>query len=194
MVDALFWAGILVIVAIGLFVLELFVPSGGVLSALAMLAIVGSVVAAFSGGFLPGMIALTGNLILIPLLIVAAIKWWPYTPIGRMIVLHTPESEEEVLPDTPAIRELHDLIGRRGTAKTKMLPNGAVVIDGRTYDAVSEGVAIESGQAIRVKAIRTNRIIVVPVSDTAPASVEEAEVLAQPADRFGLGSLEDPSI
>jgi membrane-bound ClpP family serine protease len=192
MVDALFWAGILVIVAIGLFVLELFIPSGGVLSALAMLAIVGSVVAAFSGGFLPGMIALTGNLILIPLLIVAAIKWWPYTPIGRMIVLHTPESEEEVLPDTPAIRELHDLIGRRGTAKTKMLPSGAVVIDGRTYDAVSEGVAIESGQAIRVKAIRTNRVIVVPVSDTAPASVEEAEVLAQPADRFGLGSLEDP--
>lgn len=194
MVEALFWAGILVVVAIGFFVLELFIPSGGVLSALAMLAIVGSVIAAFNGGFLPGMIALVGNLILIPLLIIAAIKWWPYTPIGRMIVLHIPESEEDVLPDTPALRELHELVGRRGIAKTKMLPSGAVVIDGRTYDAVSDGVAIEPRQPIRVKAIRTNRIIVVPVSANAPTSSAGNDMLAQPAEDFGLGSLEDPLV
>jgi membrane-bound ClpP family serine protease len=194
MVDVLFWAGILVIVGIGLFVLELFVPSGGVLSVLAVLAIAGSVIVAFTGGVLPGMIALVGNLILIPLLIVAAVKWWPYTPIGRMVVLHVPESDDEILPNTPVYRELRDLVGRRGNAKTKMLPSGAVVIDGRTYDAVSDGVAIEPGQPIRVKAVRTNRIIVVPVSSNLSASMAENDVLAQPAEDFGLGSLEDPNV
>jgi membrane-bound ClpP family serine protease len=193
MVDALFWAGILVIVGIGLFVLELFIPSGGVISVLAVLAIVGSIIVAFSGGVLPGSIVLVGNLVLIPLLIAAAIKWWPYTPIGRLLVLHLPESEDDVLPDSPVYRELRDLVGRRGVAKSKMLPSGAVVIDGRTYDAVSEGTAIDPGQPIRVKAIRTNRIIVTPVTANVPVLQGDDEVLAQPAEDFGLGSLEDPT-
>ncbi len=194
MIDAFFWAGILIIVAIGLLALELVIPSGGVLSALAFLALIGSIVAAFSGGFVPGMTVLMANVILIPLLIVVAVKWWPYTPIGRMVVLHTPDSEEEVLPDTPAFRELQELVGRRGVAKTKMLPSGAVVIDGRTYDAVADGVAIDNGQPIRVKAIRTNRIIVTPVAADAPVLSAGTDELDRPAEEFGLGSLDDPFI
>ncbi len=194
MIDAFFWAGILIIVAIGLLALELVVPSGGVLSALAFLALVGSVVAAFTGGFVPGMIVLVANVVLVPMLIVAAVKWWPYTPIGRMVVLHVPDSEDDVLPDTPAFRELRELVGRRGVAKTKMLPSGAVVIDGRTYDAVSDGVAIEHGQPIRVKAIRTNRIIVTPVAANAPVLSAGTDMLDRPAEEFGLGSLEDPLV
>lgn len=194
MLDALFWAGILVIVGIGFFVLELFVPSGGVLSVLAALAIVGSIIVAFSGGVIPGSIVLVGNLVLIPIVIAAAIKWWPHTPIGRLLVLHLPESEDEVLPDTPVYRELRDLVGRRGIAKSKMLPSGAVVIDGRTYDAVSEGTAIDPGQPIRVKAIRTNRIIVTPVTAEVPVLLADDEALAQPAEDFGIGSLEDPLV
>ena len=193
MADALFWATILLIVGLGLIVLELFVPSGGVLSVMAVLAVVAAVVVAFSGGVVPGTIMLVSVLILIPLIIAAAIKWWPHTPIGRLIVLHIPESEDEVLPDTPAYRELKSLVGCRGVAKTKMLPSGAVVIDGRTYDAVSDGTAIDPGQPIRVKAVRTNRIIVALDSRVIPEIPGEDNILAKPAEDFGIESLEEPS-
>ena len=30
----------------------------------------------------------------------AAVKWWPHTPMGKLILIKRPESEDEVLPDT----------------------------------------------------------------------------------------------
>jgi membrane-bound serine protease (ClpP class) len=105
-----------------------------------------------------------------------------------MIILETPQSEDEVLPDTPQHRQLKDLIGKRGVAKTKMLPSGAIVIEGRVYDAFSEGMAIEPGQPVRVTAIRTNRVAV--VLDDAPPDrlAESSDMLAQPAGNLGLES------
>jgi hypothetical protein len=43
-----------------------------------------------------------------------------------------------------------------------MLPSGSVIIDGKTYDAVSEGVAIEAGQPIMVVSVSTQRLVVRP--------------------------------
>lgn len=203
MMDALFWSILLLLVGLGLMLLELFVPSAGVIGVLAALAIVGSVVMAFTGGWVSGSIMLAATLILVPAIIAAGIRWWPYTPIGRLLVLQTPDEESEVLPDTPEYRDLPSLVGRRGVAKTMMLPSGAVLIDGKSYDAVSDGLAIDAGQAVRVKAIRANRIIV----DLAPRALDEqtrgessfddpsaaaADVLDQPASSLGLQSLEEP--
>jgi membrane-bound serine protease (ClpP class) len=191
--DVWLWSILLLLVGIGLIGIELFVPSGGVLGVLAVLAIIGSIVVAFTGGTVPGVTMLLTNLVLIPVIIAVAIKWWPYTPIGKAVVLQTPVNEEEVLPDNECYRKVQSLVGRRGVAKTKMLPSGAVVIEGETYDAVSEGVAIEPGQPIRVIAIDMNRIIV--AADTLPPQpqvADAADVLLQPADKLGLQSLDEP--
>lgn len=142
--DIWLWSVLLLLAGIGLIGIELFVPSGGVLGVLALLAIIGSIVVGFSGGVVPGMTMLLTNLVIIPLIIAAAIKWWPDTPIGKLIVLQTPKTED-VLPDDDRYRKVKSLVGRRGVAKTKMLPSGAVVIDGETYDAIGEGTAIEPG-------------------------------------------------
>ena len=189
--DALFWSIVLLVAAIGLIGLEIFIPSGGVLSVLAVLAVVASIVVAFTGGLHTGLIMLVTTAVVIPLVLAAVIRWWPYTPIGRMVVLHRPESEEEVLPDTEEYRRLKSLVGRRGVAKTKMLPSGAVVIDGETYDAVSEGMAIEPGQPVRVTAIRTHRIIVT-LDEGGAAAGDVPDVLSQPAESLGIESLKDP--
>lgn len=191
--DAWVWSILLLLVGIGLIGIELFVPSGGVLGVLALLAIIGSIVVAFTGGAVPGVTMLLTNLVLIPVIIAVAIKWWPYTPIGKAVVLQTPVNEEDVLPDNDFYRKVQSLVGRRGVAKTKMLPSGAVAIEGETYDAVSEGVAIEPGQPIRVIAIDMNRIIV--AADTLPPQpqvADAADVLLQPADKLGLQSLDEP--
>jgi membrane-bound serine protease (ClpP class) len=190
--DALFWSILLLLAGVGLIALELFLPSGGVLGILATLAIVGSLTVAFSGGWATGLSMLVATMVILPVVMAVAIHYWPRTPIGRLIVLETPSGDDEVLPDEPAYRQLKDLVGKRGVAKTKMLPSGAILIEGRVYDALSEGMAIDPGQAVRVTAVRTNRVVV--VLDDAPPErfTESSEMLAQPARNLGLESLEQP--
>ncbi len=185
MTDALLWSILLLALGLGLIALELFVPSGGVLGILAALAIIASIAVAFSGGWVTGVVMLVATMLILPVALAAAVHYWPRTPIGRMILLETPQSEDEVLSDTPEHRKLKDLIGKRGVAKTKMLPSGAVVIDGRVYDAIGEGMAIDPGQPVRVTAVRTNRIAV--VLDDSPRELlsESADVLAQPRGIWG---------
>lgn len=192
MADALFWSILLLLAGVGLIALELFLPSGGVLGILATLAIVGSLTVAFSGGWATGLSMLVATMVILPVVMAVAIHYWPRTPIGRLIVLETPSGDDEVLPDEPAYRQLKDLVGKRGVAKTKMLPSGAILIEGRVYDALSEGMAIDPGQAVRVTAVRTNRVVV--VLDEAPPErfTESSEMLAQPARNLGLESLEQP--
>jgi membrane-bound ClpP family serine protease len=186
--DALLWSILLLLLGLGLIALEMFLPSGGVLGILAALAIIASLAVAFSGGWVTGVVMLLATMVILPVVLAAVIHYWPRTPIGRMIILETPQSEDEVLPDTPQHRQLKDLIGKRGIAKTKMLPSGAIVIEGRVYDAFSEGMAIEPGQSVRVTAIRTNRVAV--VLDDAPPDrlAESSDMLAQPAGNLGLES------
>lgn len=192
MAEALLWSILLLLVGLGLIALELFLPSGGVLGILAALAIIGSLAVAFNGGWVTGLSMLVATMVILPLVMAAAIHFWPRTPIGRLIVLATPNSDDDILPDEPAYRQLKDLIGKRGVAKTKMLPSGAIVIEGRVYDALSEGMAIDPGQPVRVTAIRTNRVVVL-LDDAPPErTTESSEMLAQPARNLGLESLEQP--
>jgi membrane-bound ClpP family serine protease len=188
--EALLWSILLLLLGLGLIALELFLPSGGVLGILAALAIIGSLVFAFSGGWVAGLSMVVATMVILPLVMAAAVHYWPRTPIGRLLVLE-PGSDDDVLPDEPAY-QLQELIGKRGVAKTKMLPSGAIVIDGRVYDALSEGMAIAPGQAVRVIAVRTHRVVVV-VDDASPEGrLESSEMLAQPARNLGLESLEQP--
>jgi membrane-bound ClpP family serine protease len=56
------------------------------------------------------------------------------------------------------------LIGRHGIAVTAMLPAGAIRIEGRTIDAISEGMTIEKNTPIEVIAVRGNHLVVRPLA------------------------------
>jgi membrane-bound ClpP family serine protease len=190
--EPLLWSILLFVAALGLIALEIFIPSGGVLSVLAALALIASLAVAFNGGMLTGTVMLIVAIVVIPAILAAAVRWWPETPIGRLIVLQRPESEDDVLPDTAEYRSLNALVGKRGVAKTKMLPSGVIVIDDESYDAVADGMAVEPGQPVRVTAVRTNRIVVVLDEGSRPAVDDANDVLTQPADSLGIDSLDDP--
>jgi membrane-bound ClpP family serine protease len=193
--EPLIWSLLLLVAALGLIALEIFIPSGGVLGILAALAVVASLAVAFTGGIMTGTIMMVVTIVVVPLVVAGAVRWWPHTPIGRMLVLGVPASEDEVLPDTPEYRALGELVGKRGVAKTKMLPSGIVLIDGEAHDALSDGMAIERGQAIRVTAVRANRIVVV-LDDEASwheRAVSGDDVLAQSAESLGIPSLDEPT-
>jgi membrane-bound ClpP family serine protease len=69
-----------------------------------------------------------------------------------------------------------------------MLPSGAVTIDGRTINAVSEGVPIDAGQRVRVIDVHGNRVVVRPVDDASAGP----DSLSRPIEAVGLDPFDDP--
>lgn len=158
--DYFTWA--LILLAFGMFclVLEFFVPSSGMLGVLCALSLIGAIVLGFMSGTTTGAALLLGIMMVVPAILFAAIHYWPETSIGKMILNEPPSHADEVLPETHSYRGLRDLIGKRGTAKSLMLPGGIVQIEGKNYDAISEGTPIESGQRVLVVQISTQRLVV----------------------------------
>jgi membrane-bound serine protease (ClpP class) len=184
------WAVLLLLTGLGLATLEIFVPNGGILGFLAICAMIGSVILAFRQGPVAGVAMLAGALVALPLVIVLALKYWPDTPIGRRIMLGTPRSED-VRPDFTEWMGLKDLLGHVGHSKSTMLPSGAILVNGRTIDAVSEGGPIESGQRVRVIEVRGSRVVVRPVEEEV-ASPTDPDPLARPIESVAPDPFQEP--
>jgi membrane-bound ClpP family serine protease len=187
----LVFAALLLFIALALAVLEMFVPSGGVLGVLAALsAAAGVVVAYYYGGVLTGTLFLGAVAIAVPALLAVAVQVWPHTPICRSVLIALPETEEEVLPNDSERQRLKALVGRRGTARSDMLPSGAVQIDKHTYDAVADGMAIDAGQPVQVVAVRMNCLVVRPAAEIEEPPSPTSDPLSQPIESLGLDPLE----
>jgi membrane-bound serine protease (ClpP class) len=183
--DAATWAILLLLLGLVLLVLEFFVPSGGALAVMCALSLVAAIVVGFMAGPLTGISILLTVCITVPTMAAAAVRWWPATPFGKLMLVQRPKSPDDVLPETIAYRGLKELVGRRGQAKGLMLPSGLVLIDGKTYDAVSEGVPIEAGQPILVVSVSTQRLVVRPDSNilaefAAPTPAENPSTSSRP--------------
>jgi membrane-bound serine protease (ClpP class) len=188
--DPLGWAIVLLVLGCGLLVLEVFVPSGGILSFLAFAAVVASMVMAFQRNTTTGLSFMAMAIIAVPIVIGLAFKIWPRTPMGRAI-LGEPPSEEETRLDDPRRR----FVGKVGVAKSLMLPSGAVLIEGELVDAVSQGMAIDPGQAVYVVEVKANRVMVRPARPDEmqrSAHTPKEDVLSRPIEDFGLDDLEEP--
>jgi membrane-bound ClpP family serine protease len=178
--DPWVWAILLLLVGMTLAVLDIFVPSGGVFAFLSVCAIIAAIWMGFSQGAAIGAAVLAGAVFGTVGVVVLALKCWPSTSIGKRMLLQVPTSEE-VLPENAPRKTLESLIGRVGRAKCPMLPSGIVAIDGTAWDAISEGLPIESGQRVRVIEIRGNRAVVRGLPDE-PSPEHETDPLAQPVD------------
>ena len=194
--DTWVWSVLMLLVALIIVAIELFVPSGGLLGVLSAMAVCASLVLAFMTSIKFGMIMLTVSCFLIPIVIMSGLHWWPHTPIGRRILIRPP-TRDEVVPDLEEERHLRSLIGKRGVAKSKMLPSGIVEIEGQTYDANSDGAAIDPEQPIEVIGETMRRLQVRLVSTTAtrpaPKPVNNSDdILSRPIESLGLEELDDP--
>ena len=184
----LFWSFILLGVGLVIIGLELFIPSAGVLGILAGLLIVSGIVCGFMYSLQAGALILLGTAIALPILIVILLKAWPHTPIGRRILLDDTTSDQ-LLPDNPYSE---DLVGQLGIAKTKMLPSGIIIVNHQKLDAISNGFPIEPGQAVKIIAIRGNRIQVEPYEgesgDVHELPARDRDALSQPFEDLELDS------
>jgi membrane-bound serine protease (ClpP class) len=183
MIDPWVWALLLLAVGLSLTTMEVFFPSGGLIGFLAAAAIVAATIMAFRQSLGVGVGVLIGALVGVPIVVAIGFQLWPKTAMGRRMLL-MPPADDQILPDSPKHRQLKGLIGRVGYAKSTMLPSGAVIIDGRIIDAMSEGMPIEIGQAVRVIEVRANRVVVRPVDEQTP-TVDAANPLQRPMDSIG---------
>lgn len=153
------WAVMLLALGFALAMLEVFIPSGGVLGVLAVCTILAAIFLGFRESLGVGFATVGAAAVGVPILVMVAMKLWPYTPLGRRLTLQSPH-EEDVVPLSREQQLLAELVGRLGRARTKMLPSGTIVVDGRTWDAVSDGAAIDPGETVRVEALRGNWLVV----------------------------------
>jgi membrane-bound ClpP family serine protease len=194
-VSPLVWAILILALGLVLLLLELFIPSAGVLGFLAIMALVTSVVTVFRyEGMASGTAYLTAVVVLLAAMALLLIRWWPNTPIGRRILnLPRPPPRGPRHDDASNERKARsELVGQIGRAKTKMLPSGAIVIAGRTYDAVSQGGPIEVGQAVKVVDVRANRIVVRPTQEKPPTPSQPPDTTDRPLDVVVPDPFDDP--
>ncbi len=189
--DPMSWAMVLLVLGCGLLVLEIFIPSGGLLSFFAFVAIVSSMVMAFRRDTTTGLSFMAVAVIAVPVAVALAFKLWPKTPMGRAILGEVP-GEDDVRPDEPR----RSLVGRVGVARSLMLPSGSVLVDGQLIDAVSQGIPIDPGDPVVIVEVRANRVIVRPAKpdEVQHAALPQDDVLSRPLEDFGLDSLEEDSL
>lgn len=157
---ALVWVVSLLVLGLGVMVLEVFVPSGGILGFVSILALVASVATAFLElGATAGMASLAAVVLAVPAVLSVAFRWFPETPLGRRVLPPAPESAD-VLPDLARRQHARDLVGRTGLTLSELLPWGGVQIDGEVVDAVSEDGPIAAGVAIEVVGVQAAALIV----------------------------------
>ena len=191
--DPFYWS--ILLIGLGLLVvfLELFVPSAGILGVVAGSCLLAGLICGFIDGPRTGLIELLAILLILPVLFAAMIKIWPHTPLGKRILMG-PMSEDDVVPKGDYYEEIQSLIDQLGVVRTPMLPSGIVMINGKKYDAVSDGLPLESGQTIKVIKIRGNRIVVAAYdsdSETMGGSGRDSDLLSTPLEELGIDLQDD---
>jgi membrane-bound serine protease (ClpP class) len=165
----LLWGFILLGAVIALGALELLLPSGGLISAIAAIAAIGSVAAFLMYDMLGGIVALLLYVILGPLIIWAIFRFWINSPMARNIILGGSEfaleadgEEDEFMASEKArmtrLAELRALIGAEGTSITPLRPVGIIRIGGQRIDAMAETGSIDANTTVVVIDVYDNQI------------------------------------
>ena len=162
MPDAGILATMLLLLGLFLLGLEFFIPSFGMILAIAAVALIVSFWSAWKAwwGVNPAffwtyvVVLITG----IPGSLLGAVAIMQKTSLGNRLILRPPPPEEK------ASNPLEQLVGQRGTALTLLTPGGMVSIHSERFHAESLGMLVEPQTPVIVVATRSNRIIVRPLT------------------------------
>jgi membrane-bound ClpP family serine protease len=156
----LFWGLALLGVALLLVVIEVFVPSGGLITLGAAGAAIAGIVILFRYDVTWGLMGILAVMVLGPAMFGFALRVWPSTPLGRSM-LGEKSPEEREIERMAAQRErdrMSALVGAEGITMTDLRPVGVVNIDGERVDALAETGYIPAGVKVRVTVIESNQI------------------------------------
>ena len=87
----------------------------------------------------------------------------PDTPFLRNVILSPPKQPELEFgdsKDTEATADFAHLMGKRGTAATKLMPSGRAKFGDEICDVISQGQVIDKGESVEVIEAVANRVVV----------------------------------
>jgi membrane-bound serine protease (ClpP class) len=151
---------LLFLAGLALLFCELFIP-GGILGIFGLLSIGGSIFLAFRDYSDMAWAVLAGELLILGVGVVVALRVFPHTPIARKLTLRREFDANEGF--TSASSGLEDLAGKEGVAITTLRPAGIALIDGRRMNVVTDGEFIEKDSPLTVVEVEGSRIVVRPV-------------------------------
>ncbi len=154
-------AVLLYLLCAALLVAEVFVPSGGLLTILALASLGGGLYLFFRESMAAGYIGIIIAVVMIPVVLILAYKIFPNTPFGRRVMLSPPERDAgDAIADTDQIKQL---LGKEGTVTSPLRPVGMCEFDGRRIECVAEAGYIEKGKTITVIHVEGTQLTVRPV-------------------------------
>jgi membrane-bound ClpP family serine protease len=162
----LVWGLALLAVAILLLVVEVFVPSAGLIFITATVIAITGVVCLWRHDTTWGVGGMLSVMVLAPTIFYGGLMFWKNTDMGRraMGVKTDEELEADRLKEEAEVRERLSIMGAVGTVVTDLRPIGVIEIEGTRYDALSESVIIPAGTKVKVTVVEPNQIKVRAVS------------------------------
>lgn len=148
----LLWGFALLGLALVLLAIDLFVPSGGILSMTAVVVAIAGVVCMWQVGEIWGAGSTLAVVVLGPVIGYYGIKLYRHTPMGRKLIGAPTEEEVEKarLSELEERKAVQALVGLEGVALTDLKPVGVIQLEGKRYDALSENFLIRKGSRVRV--------------------------------------------
>ncbi len=160
--ESFLWLGIaLLAVSLLLIVVEVFVPSGGLLSLVAVGCGIASLVFLFRYDTTWGLIGTLTLLIAGPLTIAFAFKVWPHTRMGRTMMGIKPEEqvEREQLAELRERERIISMVGKEAVVAVDLRPTGLIQIGGvgERMEASAETGMIPAGVKVRITRVEDGR-------------------------------------
>jgi membrane-bound ClpP family serine protease len=141
-----------------LIIAEVFVPSGGLLSACAFACVGGGILIFFKHSTVTGYVGLVIAVMMIPLVLVLAYRIFPKTKFGRSVILAPPNRERgDAIADTD---ELKELLGAVGTVITPLRPVGMCDFSGRRVECVAESGYVDKSKKVKVIRVQGTQLTV----------------------------------
>lgn len=157
---------VLLAVAVALFAIEVFLPTGGVLGVMAGLAAVAGVFCFFKMNTTAGAIGAGVVLLATPVLLVLAVNIWPDTPFGQWVTNSDeqprqtgPTADASSTADGPAPIQPGDA----GRTLTGLRPVGVCTINGRRRECFARSGSIDPDVEVEVVSITGHDVYVRPL-------------------------------
>jgi len=147
-----------------LIIAEVFVPSGGIISALAFLCLGGGIAIFFHYSTTAGWVGVFVAAIMVPLLLVFAYRIFPKTRFGKSVTLMPSERDKgDAIPD---VAELEGLLGAMGEVVTPLRPVGTCNFSGKRFECVAESGYVDKDKKVKVIDVEGTQLTVRVVDES----------------------------
>ena len=141
-----------------LLIVEVFVPSGGLISVCSLACVIGGVAIFFNHSITTGWVGIGIAVVMIPTVVLITYKIFPKTRFGKSVTLTPPQRQQgDAIPDT---NELKKLVGALGIVLTPLRPVGMCDFSGRRIECVAEGGYVDKGKKIKVIDVESTQVTV----------------------------------